>query len=225
MKFKMNLMGVVILTFVCSIFYFLIPQNVNAHCDTMEGPVIKDAKAALEKGDVTPVLKWVKKEHEKHITTVFKETLIERKKFPSPKAKEQADMHFFEELVRIHRAGEGAPYEGIKPAGTKLEPAVEESDKALESGSVDALVKQITDSAATGIRHRYEKASETKKHKDKSVEAGREFVEAYITFIHYVENLDIAVKGTSAHHEEAAGEAKAASDHTKTTEKHKSHKK
>ena len=52
---------------------------VFAHCDTLDGPVVKTAKAALEKGDVTPILKWVKKEHEAEIKDLFKKTLAVRR--------------------------------------------------------------------------------------------------------------------------------------------------
>jgi hypothetical protein len=37
---------------------WLVPRIAGAHCDTLDGPVVMTAKAALEKGDVTPVLKW-----------------------------------------------------------------------------------------------------------------------------------------------------------------------
>jgi hypothetical protein len=43
----------------------------------------------------------------------FTKTLAVRKQ--SKEAKELADMYFFETLVRIHCAGEGAPYTGLKP--------------------------------------------------------------------------------------------------------------
>lgn len=80
---------------------------VYAHCDTLGGPVVAVAKQALEKGDVTPVLKWVKKENEGEIRAAFKKTLTVRSK--GPEARELADMYFFETLVRLHRAGEGPP--------------------------------------------------------------------------------------------------------------------
>jgi hypothetical protein len=95
--------------------WLIIPGIASAHCDTLDGPVVMTAKAALEKGDVTPVLKWVRKEDEKEIREQFKKTLTVRAK--GPEAKELADMYFFETLVRIHRAGEGAPYTGLKSAG------------------------------------------------------------------------------------------------------------
>ncbi len=165
----------------------LLPRTANAHCDTMDGPVVTAAKVALDQRDVTPVLKWVKPEHEDEMRAAFRKTLDVRAL--SPEARDLADMYFFETLVRLHRAGEGAPYAGIEPAGTPLEPPVAAADKALETGSVDALVKMVTDAVAAGIRERFARAAETRKHADDSVEAGREFVEAYVVFVHYVEGL------------------------------------
>ena len=49
----------------------LIPVHVRAHCDTLDGPVVATAKAALEKGDITPVLKWVKGDDEREIKEGF----------------------------------------------------------------------------------------------------------------------------------------------------------
>lgn len=78
-----------------------------AHCDTLDGPVVQAAKKALEKGDITPVLKWVKKENEAEVRDTFQKTPTVRGK--GPEAQELADRYFFESLVCIHRAGEGAP--------------------------------------------------------------------------------------------------------------------
>ena len=153
---------------------------VYAHCDTLDGPVVMAAKKALEKGDVTPVLKWVKKEQEEEIRTAFKKTMAVRSK--SPEAKELADMYFFESLVRIHRASEGAPYTGLS-AGP-AEPIIAEADKSLGEGSVDHLVKHVTDAVAKGIRQRFTDTQEKKKHAEESLAAGREFVAAYVEFTH-----------------------------------------
>jgi hypothetical protein len=169
-----------------------------AHCDTLDGPVITTARIALEKGDVTPVLKWVKKEDEEKIREAFDKTVTVRTKGPA--ARELADMYFFETLVRIHRAGEGATYTGLKP-DTEVDPAIALADKALESGSVDKLVRVLTDATAKGIRERFRRALEARKHADESVIAGREFVEAYVIFTHYVEGVHASVKGGAEHHE------------------------
>jgi hypothetical protein len=186
--------GSLILIFALAIW--LIPAGVGAHCDTLDGPVVATARTALEKGDVTPILKWVKKSDEADIKDLFQKTLVVRSK--GKEAKELADMYFFETLVRIHRAGEGAPYTGLQPAGM-IEPSVAGADKAVETGSADNLVKMVNESAATGIRKRFMRVMEAKKHVDESVEAGREYVEAYVDFTHYVERLHMDAAAAGAH--------------------------
>jgi hypothetical protein len=170
---------------------------VFAHCDTLDGPVVKTAQAALAKGDVTPILKWVKKGDEAEVRDLFTKTLAVRSK--GKEAQELADRFFLETLVRLHRAGEGEPFTGLKPAGV-VEPAVVEADKALDSGSVDALVKLVTETAAKGIRERFSRAKEAKKHADHSVAAGREFVESYVQFTHYAERLHMDAAADAGHH-------------------------
>ena len=196
MKSKFITAGLAMLFFICTGIW-VIPSIAIAHCDTLDGPVVATAKAALENGDLTPVLKWVKKGDEQDIRELFQKTLRVRKQ--GKEAKELADMYFFETLVRIHRAGEGAPYTGLKPAGT-VEPSIAAADKALENGSVDNLVKMVSDAAAIGIRKRFEHAKETKKHADESIEAGRKFVEAYVEFTHYVERLYLDAAAKGMHH-------------------------
>ncbi|MDH3956912.1 MAG: DUF6448 family protein [Desulfobacteraceae bacterium] len=176
---------------------FLYSVNAKAHCDTLDGPVVETARQALASGDVTPLLKWVSIKDEQLIRTAFKNTMEVRKL--GGKAKELADMYFFETLLRIHREGEGASYTGLK-AGSEIDPAVALADKALETGSVDKLTGVLTDAAAKSIRERFSRALETKKHADESVSAGREFVEAYVVFTHFVENLHGSVKGGTEHH-------------------------
>lgn len=193
--------------FVDGEFAPLLLPFVFAHCDTLDGPVVITAKDALEKGDITPILKWVKKEDEAEIKDLFERTLIVRSK--GKEAQELADMYFFETLVRIHRAGEGAPYTGLKP-GEVVDPAVALADKALANGSVDKLVDVLTKAMANGIRERFRNASKTQVHADESVAAGREFVEAYVSFTHYVEGLHATIKGGGGHH---GGEAESHSGH------------
>ena len=189
MKTKRNLVGLGVVGVVTIVLFMLVSQTVEAHCDTLDGPVVTTAKAALEKGDVTAVLKWVSEKDEAEIKKAFQQTLSVRKL--SPQAKELADRYFFETLVRIHRTGEGASYTGLKPAGS-VEPSIAAADKALESGSVDNVVKEITQTISTSIRQRFNEAMEAKKQENASVQKGREYVKAYIEFIHYVEKLHLA---------------------------------
>lgn len=181
----------------------LMPGRAAAHCDAYDGPVIVTAQAALEKAEITPLLKWVKAEAEEELRAAFAQTLKVRGL--GVEARELADRYFFETLVRLHRAGEGAPYTGLKPAG-QVAPAVAMADRALAQGSADSLVKAILGHTEEGIRERFTHALETAKHADESVAAGREYVEAYVTYIHYVEGIAQVVHG-KAHHGEAAAPA------------------
>lgn len=168
----------------------------EAHCDTLDGPVVATAKIALEAGDVTPLLKWVPLDDEQTIRTAFQKT-IEVRKFGG-QARDLADMYFLETLVRIHRAGEGEPYTGLKPF-TVVDPAVALADKALDTGSVDKLVDTLGQAMARGIHERFQHALESQKHADENVAAGREFVEDYVVFTHYVEGLHDKIKGGTEH--------------------------
>lgn len=202
---KVTLIGAACLIATCAIIY-LGSSGAFAHCDTMNGPVIPEAKAALEKGDVTPILKWVKKENEAEIKAAFAKAVAVRAK--GTEAKELADRYFLETLVRLHRAGEGAPYIGIKDE--PLEPIVAMADKALTDGSADDMISKMSNHMAKAIQEKFDKAQAAKKNKDKSVEAGREYVEAYVTYMHYIEGLHTAIMGASSHHNEAAAEPKSA---------------
>jgi hypothetical protein len=174
------------LTFVFATALALAAASARGHCDTLGGPVVAEARRALEAGDVTPVLKWVKPAGEAEVRAAFARALVVRGL--GGEARNLADAYFFETLVRLHRAGEGAPYVGLKPAG-EVEPAVALADRALESGSVDALAAALAKQASDGVRQRFERALEARKHADESVAAGREYVEAYVEFTHYAERL------------------------------------
>ena len=167
-----------------------------AHCDSLDGPVIKEAQLALNRGDVTPLLKWVTKEHDKDIRSAFAQALAVRTK--GKDARELADRFFFETLVRVHRAGEGAPYTGLKPAGTTV-PAVVAADKALAGGSVDALSTKIGNAVRDGIRKRFADMTEKKKHINDSVKAGREYVAAYVEYVHFIEGIHKMVAEGAGH--------------------------
>jgi hypothetical protein len=186
-KFLVGLIGALAL---------LVPQMAAAHCDALDGPVITEARMALEKGDMTPILKWVMPEYENEVRQAFAKTLQVRGL--GPQAQELADLYFFETLVRVHRAGEGAPYTGIKPAGT-IEAPIAKADLALGQGSVDELAEAIGAHVAKEMRSRFAHALELRERADESVEVGREFVEAYVQYVHFVEGIVAVVHGEHAH--------------------------
>lgn len=175
-----------------------------AHCDTVDGPVVKDAQAALAAGDITPVLKWIKSEAEPEIREAFGHAVKVRAL--GAEAKDLADRFFFETLVRVHREGEGAPYTGLKPAGTVIEPGIAGADKALETGSADALVKALASQVEHGLRERFARAAEARKHASHDVGKGREYVAAYVEFVHFAERLDADSRRPAQHAGAAEGD-------------------
>jgi len=179
----------------CLLIVASISLLVWAHCDTLSGPVVTDAKKALQSGKPDAVLKWVSEKDEKEIRDFFDKTLSVRKQ--SQAAADLADRYFFETIVRLHRAGEGAPYTGLKESAD-VEPIVQKSDHAIASGKGDALIAEIRQAMEQGIRNRFDELKEKEKHKDHNIEAGREYVRAYVEFVHYVESLhNIAARTAS----------------------------
>ena len=183
------------------------------HCDGIDGPVVSLARKALDSGNVNLVLPWVRKDDEAEIRHAFEHAASVRKL--GPQAKALADHHFFETLVRVHRAGEGAPYTGLKPAGRDLGPAIPAADRALEDDSVDTVVKLITEAVRQGVHKHFHAAMGRKKFDVNDVAAGREYVEAYVPYIHYVERLwQDATGAAHGHHaEHATHEEHAAHEH------------
>ena len=176
------------------------------HCDGLDGPVVQLAIKALDSGNVNYVLPWVQEIDEPEIRRAFDHAVSVRKL--SPDAKALADRHFFETLVRIHRAGEGAPFTGLKPAGRDLGPAIPAADRALSEGSIEKVINLLTEAVSEGLHRRFHAVSSRKGFAPDDVKAGREFVEAYVPYIHYVERLwRDATSAARGHHSEHAEEA------------------
>lgn len=170
-----------------------------AHCDTLDGPLVALAQRALEEKNVNPVLAWVRREDEGEVRHAFEHAQAVRAL--GPDARSLADRHFFETLVRIHRAGEGAAFTGLKPAGLDLGPAVPAADQALKTGSPDAVIKLLEDAVRAGVSARFRAATQRQGFDANDVAAGREYVEAYVTYVHYVERLwDAATAEVHGHY-------------------------
>jgi hypothetical protein len=169
-----------------------------AHCDSEDGPIIPSIRRALDDGSLTPALKWIAPNDEQEISSLFERVRALRTQ--SDEAKEIADQYFVETFIRIHRASEGAPYTGIKPAGRML-PVLAAADKALEAGSVDELTEKVADAVRESIVGRFNQALELSAHQNESVAAGRQFVEAYVSYVHFVEGLHnyLEVSGNDHH--------------------------
>lgn len=170
------------------------------HCDSMDGPVVKAATRALDAGNVDLVLPYVKRDGEEEVHTAFGKALAARR---IPEAREVADLYFFDTVVRVHRAGEGAPYTGLKPAGLGEGPVIPVAEKAIESGSADELVQVLSDFLAGEVKHRFDEVMALRKHEDGPVPQAREYVEAMLGLEVWSHKLYLAIKAQA--HEAHAG--------------------
>lgn len=173
----------------------------RAHCDTMSGPVVTAARNALRSGNVNLVLIWVQPADEAAIGEEFRRARTERA--AGGAAQEAADHRFFETLVRLHRAGEGAPYTGIKPAGTDVGPAVTAADRSLAAGSADAVRDVVVTAVESGIERHFRAVMDRKNYDADDVAAGRAYVRAYVEYTHFAEGLYDAATASVIHHEDA----------------------
>lgn len=175
----------------------LTARPAKAHCDRLDGPVVKDAQGALGRGDVTPTLKWIDVKQEHAVKAAFQRALLARKR---PAGRAAADRAFFVTLVRLHRQSEGAPFGGLRPAGGPVPPAVAAADSALAGGDVTALRTRLAAALAQSVNQRYERVKGLAPSADKSVAQGRAYVKAYVEYIHYIKHLHGVIRGERSHH-------------------------
>ena len=187
-------------------FFALLPARALAHCDGLDGPVVKAAQRALATRNPALVLIWVQEKDEPEIRKAFEQTLAVRDL--SPQARELADRFFFETLVRVHRAGEGAPFTGLKPAGRDWGPAIPAADEAVRVGSVEPVRHLLTVAIQDRLRDQFGEVMATKTFEPDDVAAGRAYVKAYVEFIHFVERLyDSTMKTPQGHFMESEAPA------------------
>jgi hypothetical protein len=183
------------------------PVRALAHCDGLDGPVVRAAQRALETRNPAFALIWVQEKDEREIQTAFDQTLSVREL--SPQAKELADRFFFETVVRLHRAGEGAAFTGLKPAGRDLGPAIPAADEAIRVGSVEPVRRLLMSVLDERLREQFGAAMSAKTFKSNDLPAGRAYVRAYVEFIHFVERLyDSTTKAPHGHFDESDVPAK-----------------
>jgi len=173
------------------------------HCDTMDGPVVSAARDALASGQVERVLPFVHVDGEAEIRAAFDEAMAVRGQ--GPQAAKLADRWFFENVVRVHRAGEGAPYAGLKPAGLSEGPVIGVAERALETGAPDELITVLSDFVAAEVKERLDHVMELKAKADRGLTEARAYVEAMLGLQVWSHKVYLATAasahGTAADHE------------------------
>jgi hypothetical protein len=173
-------------------------QSASAHCDSIDGPVATAALEALEAQNVNLVLPYAPASAEAELSAAFEQAVAARASGPAAKA--VADRYLVETAVRLHRAGEGAPYTGVQPAGADFGPVIPAAERALEAGDAKALEALLAEELRHAIRERLAEATakgsankEPRAHAD--VAAARERVSAEFAFIGFAEGLHRAIQG------------------------------
>lgn len=169
----------------------------DAHCDTADGPSVIDGRRALETGNLNYALKWIPADGEDELRAVFDKAM--RVRGLSPDAAELADRLFLETMVRIHRMAEGVGFTGIQPTGAAVDPVVVAADRALESGDDAGLRDLVPADRWEELHRRFGEALARRDHDVNDVAAGREFMEAYVSFFKYAEGEDHDHHGHGGH--------------------------
>lgn len=171
-------------------------QETFAHCDRENGPVAVDAREALKTGDFSKIAIWVSEEQEAELEAKFKQSLAIYKK--GGEARELATDYFMETAVRLHRAAEGMPFTGLKPASPNA-PDIAKAEKALETGDIEPVQTLLKEEIEKETSKWFQKALEAKKNKDNSVEAGRQWVDSYVKYIVYTHKLYMKIQAGPPH--------------------------
>lgn len=148
------------------------------HCDSLDGPVVSAARQALAKGDVDQILPYVHSLGEAEVRDAFDLALKARSL--GGEAREVADRWFFETAVRVHRAGEGAPFTGLKPAGLDVGAVIPAAERALETGAASELTDVLCDAVRHQVEHRHARAMALKQHASGGVADARAYVDAML---------------------------------------------
>lgn len=164
------------------------PVNVQAHCDTAEGPAVKDGRKALEASNLNYALKWIPADGEAELRDVFEKALKVR--LLGVEATELADRLFLETMVRIHRMGEDVGFTGIQPVGTQIDPVVKAADEAIALGSDADLLPLVPEERRAELDERFQSALAIKHFDVDDVAAGRRYLAAYVSFFKYAEGED-----------------------------------
>lgn len=173
------------------------PAVVQAHCDTADGPAARDARRALEAGNVNHALKWIPADGEAELRDVFEKAM--RVRAAGGEAAELADRLFLETLVRLHRMGEGVGFTGVQPSGAHVDPVVAAADAAIASGSDEELLRLVSEERRTELDERFQAAVALQGFDVDDVAAGRRYLAAYVDFFQYAEGEDHGHAHGAAH--------------------------
>ena len=178
-------------------------QTAQAHCDSLDGPVAKAVEKTLENGNVNPVLAYAPPTAEAEIRAAFEAS--RKVRGLGGDARALADKAFMETVIRLHRAGEGAAYTGLKPAGADYGPVIPAAEHAVETGDLTKLKAVLVEEIEHALRERIVHVRELQKAPLEPKTAAevpytRKRISAELGFVTFAETLRQAVLGKGAEH-------------------------
>jgi hypothetical protein len=169
------------------------------HCDSLDGPVVHAAQRALESGEVERILPYVPAAAEHEIVASFE--LARAVRPLTPEARKLADTAFFETVVRLHRAGEGASYTGLKPSGLDVGPVIPVAERAIAAGAPDELAALLCQFVEHEVEHRFHRMLALEP-ANGDVAAHRAYVEAMLGLQVWAHSLYQAIRAQPHEHGE-----------------------
>lgn len=176
-------------------------QSAQAHCDSLDGPVARAVQKALDNGNLNPVLAYAPATAEAEIRAAFEKS--RKVRVLGAEARTLADQAFMETVIRLHRAGEGATYTGLKPAGIDYGPVIPAAEHAVETGDLAKLKAVLIEKIEHALNERLAHVRELQKaplepKTAAEVPHSRERISAELGFITFAENLHQAALGKGA---------------------------
>ncbi len=155
-----------------------------------------DARRALENEDFEAVAVWVGEKQHEQLLSAFDQAMAVCRM--GGEAKALAERYFMETAVRLHRAAEGMGYTGLKPA-RPLPADIAAAEQALKTGRLEPVSGMLTTKIQKKLQHRFEKVRKARQNKEKSLEAGRKWADAYVKYVTYVHGLYKTIQAGPAH--------------------------
>jgi hypothetical protein len=202
----MTLMKTVMSSAVALAIVFGVSGAARAHCDAEDGPVANAVKKALETGNINLVLPYAPASAEAELKATFAEA--RKVRTLGSDARKLADRSFLQTTIRLHRAGEGATFTGIKPAGINYGPMIPAAERAIETGNPETIkavliegIDHVLGEKLAHVRELRKVTSEPANYDE--VAPARERISAELGFITFAEGVHQAVLGkTAPHHED-----------------------
>lgn len=174
-----------------------LPAGAWAHCDRVDGPVAAAAREALQARQPAKILAWVGAEQDKELRAAYDLALQAREQGGA--AADLAERYLVDTAIRLHREAEGLPFDGVKPATSPMPQDITVAEEALAKGQVDGVVALLNEDLSHQVRQLFEAVKSQQAERDRSLEGGRRWVDAYVRYVAFVHGMHAAIEAGPEH--------------------------